>query len=296
VRTGLEIGFLYGTTIAYGVGVGIWVDAEAYHGKTVDPGIALIAPVLFGAAMPLAVFLADRHPMREGLPSAIASGLIVGAGEGLVIAAYGTAKGADSGTGWGFRDLARAEVIGSTIGGGAGIAYGLLVRPTPQRNMFLSSSVIWGAAIGYEFGGGGTGSGNPWAETRDGVALGGLVGYNVALVGAAGVSAFWSPSWNQLGWMWGGFSVGEAVSTLVYPFYAATHNDPRRGLIFQGVLGTVGTVAGAFIGHPERPGMMAEQEHEDEMYWHRHHFARVRGGSLMPVQGGAGAMVTGELW
>ena len=112
----------------------------------------------------------------------------------------------------------------------------------------------------------------------------------------AGVSAFWTPSWNQLGWMWGGFGVGEAVSTLVYPFYAATHGDPRRGLIFQGVLGTVGTIAGAFIGHPERPGMMAEQEHEDEMYWHRHHFARVRGGSLMPVQGGAGAMVTGELW
>src|SRR4029077_9360475 len=88
VRTGLEIGYLYGAAIAYGVGAGVWIDAEA--GQK-DPGIALLGPAPLGAAVPMGVFLADRRPMREGLPSAIASGLVIGAGEGLVVAAYGNA-------------------------------------------------------------------------------------------------------------------------------------------------------------------------------------------------------------
>lgn len=292
IRTRLEIGYLYGVAIAYGAGVGIWVDAEAYAGKKPDPGISLIAPLLFGAAMPVGVFLADRKPMRAGLPSAIASGLVIGAGEGLVISTFGDAHAT---AGWGFRGLARSEVIGATLGGAGGIAYGLLAKPTPQRNMFLTSAVGWGAIVGYQFGGGG--SNGPWSQANDGTTLGGLIGYNLFLGGAAITSAFWTPTWRQLGFMWAGFGIGEAAGALVYPFYAASHGDPRRGLIFQGVAGTVGAVAGAFIGYRRHSRAMAAQEQrEDEEYWQRHHFARIRGGGLLPVLGGAGASINGELW
>ena len=300
LRTNLEIGYLYGAAIAYGVGAGVWIDSEAYYGKKVDPGLALIAPVLFGAAVPVGVFFADRRPMREGLPSAIASGLVIGAGEGLVIGGFEAARATSTvgtaGTdGFTFRSLTRAEIVGSTIGGVGGIAYGVLLRPTPQRTMFITSAAGWGSIIGFEFGAGASGTtatiGSTEGTTAPGLTLGGVIGYNLVLAGVAGASAFWTPSWNQLGWMWAGFGIGEAVSTLVYPFYAATGGDAKHGLIFQGVAGSVGAVVGAFIGHRDARPMTAEEE------WGKHpSFARIRGGGLMPVPGGAGATINGELW
>jgi hypothetical protein len=136
------------------------------------------------------------------------------------------------------------------------------------------------------------------SETNDATALGGLIGFNAFVVGAAGLSLAWRPSWQQLEWMWGGFAIGEAASLLVYPFYAASDSDPRTGLIYQGILGSIGLVAGAFIGRPDTPGSLAREEkreHEEQERQRHGHFARIVGGGLMPVPGGAGASVTG-IW
>ncbi|MFS8071645.1 MAG: hypothetical protein ACMG6S_35190 [Byssovorax sp.] len=328
--TSLEIATLYATATAWGVGTGIWIDAEA---GTTNPGLALIAPTLLGAAAPVAVFFADRPAMRAGLPSAIAAGLLIGAGEGLGIAGYqavtstnarceftasgGVTSAASSvpSSSWGFKGLARAEFIGSTIGGLGGFAYGYFLRPSPKTNVLIASSAVWGTVIGSEFGWGASkltetyvaGTGNNtvtvsrktmWSETNDSAALGGLIGFNALVVGAAGLSLAWRPSWHQLQWMWGGFAIGQAASLLVYPFYAATDSDPRTGLIYQGVLGTIGLVAGAFIGRPDTPGSLAREERQEneEQDRQRHgRFARIIGGGLMPVPGGAGASVTG-IW
>jgi hypothetical protein len=86
------------------------------------------------------------------------------------------------------------------------------------------------------------------------------------------------------------------VSALVFPVYAATGGDARHGLVFMGLASTVGTVAGAFIGRPDRPGNVAREEREDQEWLKHPHLARIRGGGLMPVPSGAGAMVNGELW
>lgn len=330
--TSLEIATLYATATAWGIGTGIWIDAEA---GTTNPGIALIAPTLLGAAAPVAVFFADRPAMRAGLPSAIAAGLLIGAGEGLGIAGYQAVTSTDArcefsasggvtnaatcapSSSWGFKGLARAEFIGSTIGGLGGFAYGYFLRPSPKNNVLIASSAVWGTIIGSEFGWGAskltetyqlpTGSpfGNQvfsrkttWSETNDSAALGGLIGFNAFVVGAAGLSLAWRPSWHQLQWMWGGFAIGQAASLLVYPFYAASDSDPRTGLIYQGVLGTIGLVAGAFIGRPDTPGSLAReerQEHEEQDRQRHGRFARIIGGGLMPVPGGAGASVTG-IW
>jgi hypothetical protein len=60
----------------------------------------------------------------------------------------------------------------------------------------------------------------------------------------------------------------------------------------------VGIGAGAFIGRPDhRRTVSSDEERDDHEDWMRHpHFARIRGASMLPVPGGAGAMLMGELW
>jgi hypothetical protein len=276
------MGLLYGTSIAWGVGVGIWIDSEIWHDEDVDPGLAVIAPALFGIAAPATVFLVDRFAFRrgmpEGLPSAISAGLLVGAGEGLGIAGTQWVV-ADEENEWGFRGLARAEVISSTIGAiaGAGLYYGL--KPVPETNVLIASSTFWGASIGSMLAGGATTAFDEWGATNDWVAIGGLVGFNVAVLGAVGASIAWTPSWEQIGWGWGGFAIGGVASLPIYAFYAGSDHDPRRGLIFTSIATTVGLGLGLALAPPrraQRRNPLAEHEvNEDPIQLH--------GVGLMPV-------------
>ena len=59
---------LYGTSVAWGAGTGIWIDVEA---GVEDPGLRLIPPLLFGAAAPLSVFFVDRFAFRNGMPEGL---------------------------------------------------------------------------------------------------------------------------------------------------------------------------------------------------------------------------------
>ena len=296
ISTGLEMGYLYGTAVAWGVGTGIWLDAEA---GIDDPGLQLIPPLLIGGAAPVAVFLVDRYAyprgMPEGLPSAIATGMLVGAGEGLGIAATQWSR-SDPGDAWGFKGLARAEVISSTIGGAGGFALYYFLRPKPETNMLIASSAFWGTTIGSFFGGGASPARADWSRTNDDVSLAGLIGFNVGVAGAVGASIFWTPDWYQLGWMWGGLGIGTAASLPVYIFYAASSGDydPRRGLIFQGVAGTVGLgLAAVFSGR--RSGYASAPTDAE----HRRRAERpvqIWGASPMLVNQGLGVQLTGALW
>ena len=290
MSTGLEMATLYGTSIAWGVGAGIWIDAEA---ELDDPGLMLIPPLVLGAAAPLGAFFVDRYAfsrgMPEGLPSAISAGLIAGAGEGLGIASYQWVT-ADEADAWGFRGLARAELIGATLGGVGGGALYYLAKPAPETNILIASSTFWGAGIGTFFGGGA--SNGDWGQANDSTSLGGLIGFNVALAGAVGSSFFWTPSWHQVGWMWGGFAIGAAASTPIYIFYAASEeHDPRRGLIFQGVAGTVGLALGAIFADKRRKPSYAENEKSVDDRW-----IQIHGGGPMAVNGGMGMQLMGALW
>ncbi|MBW2522679.1 MAG: hypothetical protein JRI23_00825 [Deltaproteobacteria bacterium] len=293
VSTGLEMAYLYGTSAAWGVGTGIWIDAEA---GIDDPGLMLILPAVLGTAAPVGVFLIDRFAYRkgmpDGLPSAVATGLVVGAGEGLGIASlqWVTSDAEDE---WGFKGLARAEVIGSTLGGAAGYGLYYLTRPQPETNILISSSVVWGTLIGSAFGGGAS-NGDWGGYTNDGLALGGLIGYNVALAGAVTTSLFYTPSWDQIGWMWGGLGLGMLASLPVYIFYAGSEDhDPRRGMIFQGVAGTIGLGLGAILAKPksDHSGYYGQNEQTKRTEW-----VKVLGGGLMPIYKGVGAQVAGMLW
>jgi len=286
----LEIGTLYGFSVGYGVGTGIWLDAEL---GIEDPGMRFLPPVILGLAAPVGVFFLDRPRMPRGMPAAIATGMAIGAGEGVGIASYQfvTAK---EGDGWGFRGFSRAVFIGSTAGTVLGTAAAFTMEPSPKTSLLLGSGVGWGMVIGSAFGYGSSKASSPFGEANDAAALGGLIGYNAGLVGAAALSMAWVPSYTSLAWMWIGFGAGAAVSLPVYLFYAGGDHDPRRGLIFQGTAATLGLVAGAVFtmdshdvaASPSQRGLAAA----------RPALFQVTGGGLMPVPGGMGFNVSGLLF
>lgn len=286
----LEIGTLYGFSAGYGVGTGIWLDAEL---GIEDPGMRFLPPVILGLAAPVGVFFLDRPRMPRGMPAAIAIGMAIGAGEGVGIASYQFVT-APQGDGWGFRGFSRAVFIGSTAGTVLGTAAAFTMEPSPKTSLLLGSGVGWGMIIGSAFGYGSSRAHSDFGDANDSAALGGLIGYNAGLVGAAVLSTVWVPSYTSLAWMWMGFGGGAAISLPVYLFYAGGDHDARRGLIFQGTAATLGLVAGAIftmdshdVAASTAPSGIAAQ---------RPPAFRLTGGGLMPVPGGMGFTLSGLLY
>jgi hypothetical protein len=243
-RSGTEITVLYTTAAVYGAGLGVWFGAEA---KITDPGIFLIAPAILGVAAPVGVYFLDNPALPRGMPAAIASGMIIGAGEGIGIASYQfvSTNAADA---WGFRGLSRATALGATLGGAGGFALGYLQDPSPKSSLLTTSGVFWGAAVGSMFGYGASSAGEGFSRANDSAALGGLVGFNVGLAAAAGLSTVYVPTYRALSYMWAGAAVGAAISLPVYLAYAGKNGPPaKRGLVFSGTSTTLGILAGALI-------------------------------------------------
>ncbi|MGE0325100.1 MAG: hypothetical protein AB7K71_10955 [Polyangiaceae bacterium] len=258
--TDLEIGTLYGTSIAYGVGLGVWIDAEA---GLSDPGLALIPPAILGVAAPVGVYFLDDPEMPRGMPSTIAAGMVIGAGEGIGIAGYQFVT-ADEQDAWGFKGLARSVSLGATLGAVGGYALAYYEEPSPKTAMFVSSGTVWGTAIGAMFGYGASNADQDYGQANDKAALGGLIGFNLGLAATAGLSAVYIPSWESLSWMWAGAGIGAAASLPVFLFYAGDGGPPaKRGLIFTGVATTLGLAAGAiFSSDPSDFGANEERATE----------------------------------
>jgi hypothetical protein len=243
-RSGTEITVLYAASAVYGVGLGVWIGSEA-HIK--DPGLFLVAPAILGVAGPVGVYLLDNPAMPRGMPGAIASGLVIGAGEGIGIASYQFVS-TGSEKAWGFRGLSRSTVIGATLGGAGGVALGYLQDPSPKSSLLTTSAVVWGAAIGTMFGYGASATGEGYSRANDSAALGGLIGFNVGLAAAAGLSTVYIPTYRALTYMWAGAGVGALVSLPVYAAYAGKNAPPaKHGLVFSGVTTMLGIGAGAML-------------------------------------------------
>lgn len=244
VRSGNEITVLYSAAAVYGVGMGVWFGAEA---KIKDPGLFLIAPVILGVGAPIGVYFLDNPALPRGLPAAIASGMVIGAGEGIGIASYQFVS-SNKPDAWGFRGLSRATALGATLGGAGGFALGYLQDPSPKSSLLTTSSVVWGSAIGAMVGYGASGKGLGYGRANDSAALGGLIGFNVGLAAAAGLSTVYIPSYRAVEYMWIGAGAGAAISLPVYLAYAGKGGPPaKRGLVFSGTTTTLGIVAGALL-------------------------------------------------
>ncbi len=144
-RTGDEIAFLYLTAIGYGVGTGLWLDAQI-NPSSVRQGV--LPPLLIGLAVPASVYALDNigKPLRYGLPQSIAEGVLIGAEEGGAWAWYAYAH-APSGKEPEVSKLATAVWGSATVGAAAGGLLGATLDATPGRASFVGSTALWGGVI-----------------------------------------------------------------------------------------------------------------------------------------------------
>jgi hypothetical protein len=195
---------------------------------------------------------------------------------------------------WGFKGFARSVFIGSIGGAVLGYATAVAMEPSPKTSLLLGSSAAWGAVVGSMFGYGGSAAGSDFGDANDSASLGGLIGYNVGLAGAAALSTVWVPSYYSLQWMWIGFGAGAAVSLPVFLLYAGGDHDARRGLIFMGTASMLGLGAGGILTMDSKDsaqstgsGLFGESERSP---------VRVTSAGFMPVPGGMGIQVSGLLF
>jgi hypothetical protein len=211
--------------------------------------LSFIAPILFGGALPVGVYALDHyHPFHRGVPESISTGLLLGAVEGIAVAGTQFATSA-SGNHWGFGGDATAAWIFSTVGGVGGYAFGEWLRPDSRTLTFIASGGAWGAIAGSEFGAA-LGSACPSPPDplmpcsssgwTNGASIVGIIGYNVGLAATGALSAKFMPSWRSQAWMWGGFLIGTAASSVVYFAYIGSSDDPRHGLIANSLGGLAG--------------------------------------------------------
>jgi hypothetical protein len=233
-RSAGEMAYLYGVGFAYGVGSGIWIDALA---KESDPGIAFIAPLLLGAAVPVGVYAWDyNQEFDRGVPSSIATGLLLGGIEGMAIdGLQWQLTGNEGPNTWSFRTWTTVTFLGATAGGVGGYLFGEWIQPDPRSLGLISSGAGWGAAAGILFGSGVVGG-----DWKDGAAVWGFAGYNAGILAAGAVSTVYVPSWQTLKYMWLGDLLGTLATTPVYLFYIGSDSEPRHGLIANAVGGLAG--------------------------------------------------------
>jgi hypothetical protein len=289
--TDIELGSLYVFSAGFGVGTGIWIDAEA---GISDPGLQFIAPAILGLGAPAGVFFLNRPTMPRGMPAAIAAGMAIGAGEGAGIASYQFVVSKEQ-SAWGFKGLARSVFIGSAVGTGAGFAAGYYMEPSPKQSLFVGSGVAWGTVVGTMLGFGASAGHSDWGDANDAAALGGLIGYNAGAAVAGALSMVWVPSYQSLAWMWSGFGIGAAVSLPVYIFYAGGDHDWRRGLIFQGTASMLGLAAGAVLTMDSKDSARASERVLAKTDAPPPALA-VTGIGMMPVRNGLGFQVSGALF
>lgn len=238
-----ESGTLYLTSAAWGVGLGIWLDAEL---ELDDPALLLIPPTVLGVAAPLTAYILDRPSLPRGLPGAIAAGIVIGAGEGVGVAALQMVTSDDP---WGFTGVSRAVALGSTLGGIGGYAMGVLQEPSPNISAFATSGVVWGSLIGSAIGLGASEAGAGLSRSDDWMGRGGLIGFNAGLTVTMALSTVFVPTLDQLSWMWLGGGIGALASLPVYLFYVVDDGAPaKRGLLFTATATTLGIVAGGAFG------------------------------------------------
>jgi hypothetical protein len=241
--------FLYGVGAAYGVGTGIWLDALAHLG---DPGLAILAPLIVGAAAPIGVYLWDyQREFDRGVPSSIATGLLLGGVEGVAISGLQWQLTGNGGPHtWSFQTWTSITFATSTLGGVGGFIFGEWIQPDPRSLALIASGSGWGAITGILFGSGVVGAGS---DSKDGAAVWGFAGYNLGILGAGAASMVYVPSYETLKYMWAGQMLGILATTPIYLFYV-NGGEIRHGLIANAVGGLAGlTVAGLLAGNMQDP-------------------------------------------
>jgi len=285
-RSDEEIAVLYGTSAGLGATIGLWFDAEA---GIKDPGLQFIAPVVLGLAAPVGVYFLDYPPLPKGMPAAISAGIFLGIGEGINIWSYQFAS-ANQDDAWRFKGASRAMAIGGTLGAGAGFALGYYQEPSPKSSFLIGSAAVWGSIVGSMVGYGASNADYDFDRANDSGALGSLIGYNVGMAAAGGLSALYVPAWDSIGWMWAGAGIGAAAGIPLYLVYAGSDSPAKRGLILHGVAVTLGIAAGGIFSSHLTDTFASDSTDT------RPKLAEITNLGLMTVDGGMGVQLMGTLF
>jgi hypothetical protein len=140
---------------------------------------------------------------------------------------------------------------------------GYYLEPSPRSTLLMGSGMLLGTAIGATYGYGVSPAHQSSKRVNEWPALGGLIGFNVAVAGTAALSTVWVPSYEQLGWMWGGAGIGAAVSLPVFLLYAGGSAPAQRGFVFMGTATLLGAVAGALFAPGSGPVQIGDRDASD---------------------------------
>jgi hypothetical protein len=233
-----EMAYLYGVGAAYGFGTGVWLDSL---GHVKDPGLWVIAPIALGVAAPIGGYFWDRYDeLDRGVPSSIATGLLLGGIEGVAVGGLQwQLTGRDGPDTWAFSTQTSVTFLTATAGGVGGYLFGEWLRPDPRSLGLIASGAGFGTAFGVLFGTG--------VDGANGAAAWGFAGYNAGILATGILATQWVPSWQTLKYMWLGDTLGTLATTPVYLFYIGSSADPRHGLIANALGGVAGLAVAAAL-------------------------------------------------
>src|ERR1700722_11684219 len=246
VRSYGEMAYLYGVGAAYGFGTGMWLDSL---GHVSDPGLWVITPIALGVAAPIGAYYWDRYDeFNRGVPSSIATGLLLGGIEGVAIGGLQWQLTGNGGPNtWAFSTQTSVTFFTATVGGVGGYLFGEWLRPDPRSLGLIASGAGFGTAFGVLLGTG--------IDGANGAAAWGFAGYNAGILATGILATQWVPSWQTLKYMWLGDVLGTLATTPVYLFYIGSSADPRHGLIANALGGAAGlAVAAALTANMKDPG------------------------------------------
>jgi len=143
-RTSDEIGVLYLSSIAYGLGAGLWIDILSEPNGVAG---AVLPPLLFAGASAGIVGLVDSGKgLRYGAAQSTSTGMWLGFWQGF---AWGTYYQAESSYQNQMSSQAYATLLFGTTTAGAitGGLIGSLTQTTPGQSAFVGSTALWPALI-----------------------------------------------------------------------------------------------------------------------------------------------------
>lgn len=212
-RTADEIGVLYLSALAYGLGTGAWVDFLAEPESLAG---VVVPPLLLAGAAVGGVALLDRGKgLRYGAAQSIATGMTIGFWQGFAWSTYYQATSA-------YDSQMEAESYVSllwattTAGAVAGGIIGSVNSTTPGRAAFVGSATLWPAAV-FGLGAAALSSSDDYQDDR--AMLASALGASLGTVGGVLLAGSVSPTtarvrFLDLGAIGGGLAVGGLTLAL----------------------------------------------------------------------------------
>lgn len=144
-RTGDEIASLYGYSVVYGLGTGLWIASLSEPDS--PAGVILPALGLAGLSAGVVATLDRGKGMSYGVPQSIQAGLTLGFLQGVFWTSWNQAR-VRSDKEWEVKTVTTLLWGASTAGAVAGGVLGSRYGTTPGRASFVSSAGLWTGTVG----------------------------------------------------------------------------------------------------------------------------------------------------